>query len=662
MNAHTIAQEHLENVDPEVVSILDAYATLEAVRHLDINKANDVKALALDEFRADSKQNAIIDLLDSHLFYKEDSLNGLFNGNPTQMVKGYIIERVDNLTSIKVGRREDAEKMQKEGYFESYPLGKIDPKQTHDTLYISRHMPEVSDVSGILSTTNQRNMGTTLTEIFMRDPAYQTDGKPDFVAIKQKVKKFIKDQDRKSDLTENRDFKLRPIRDENGRITDYRVMMDHASMKKMLRPDLEIQNVFAHMNSSLVDRQATLENNIATIDILVDEQLDLMESHEDEFTDLLDPDGAYIERYYKLPKAVRDYITSYSTNGKFMVRTDVIDKVFGYKSFDITQLQVLDKHPRVKYVAGMAHYMIRQIVGYGKDRIVIGMPQVIINNLLSNISQLSMRKIPISYTFYKIVEGVSEYKKYRTANEERTRLQRLKNSKNLPANSPEAQQIVRLTAQIENNKLHKMSKAGLNSLIVEDINDAQTDGYFNRMRHLLRLESFKWKDYTDRVPKSVGTAASLLFVTKGSKPYQISRHLVQMTDFLGRYVMIEHATKVQNKDFKTAMHEALNAFVLFDEALVPALEAVDAIGATSFLSYFLRNQRASKQLAEASPTSVALSAAIQHATGIPTLGNVNASWLAGDFSPNTFQFDDLFDEANNATGIEILAWAKGLFS
>ena len=662
MNAHTIAQEHLGNVDPEVVSILDAYATLEALKKIDQNQASDVKALALDEFRADSKQNAIIDLLDSHLFYKEDSLNGLFNGNPAQMVKGYIIERVDNLTSIKVGKREDVEKMKKEGYFEYYPLSKIDPKQTHDTLYISRHMPEVADVSGILSTTNQRNMGTTLTEIFMRDPAYQTNGKPDFVAIKQKVNKFIKDQDRKADLTENKDFKLRPIRDENGRITEYRVMMDHASMKSMLRPDLEIQNVFAHMNSSLVDRQATLENNIATIDILVDEQLDLLQSHEDEFTDLLDPDGAYIERYYKLPKAVRDYITAYSTQGKFMIRTDIIDKVFGYKSFDITQLQVLDKHPRVKYVAGMAHYMIRQIVGYGKDRIVIGMPQVIINNLLSNISQLSMRKIPISYTFYKIIEGVSEYKKYRTANEERNRLQQLTNSKNLPANSPEAQQIVRLTAQIENNKLHKMSAAGLNSLIVEDINDAQTDGYFNRMRHLLRLESFRWKDYTDKVPKSVGTAAGLLFVTKGSKPYQMSRHLVQMTDFLGRYVMIEHATKVQNKDFKTAMHEALNAFVLFDEALVPALEAIDAIGATSFLSYFLRNQRASKQLAEASPTSVALSAAVQHATGIPTLGNVNASWLAGDFSPNTFQFDDLFDEANNATGIEVLAWVKGLFS
>jgi hypothetical protein len=143
-------------------------------------------------------------------------------------------------------------------------------------------------------------------------------------------------------------------------------------------------------------------------------------------------------------------------------------------------------------------------------------------------------------------------------------------------------------------------------------------------------------------------------MTKNSKPYQISRHIVQMTDFLGRYVMIEHATKVKGQDFKTAMHEALDAFVLFDEALVPALEAVDAVGATSFLSYYLRNARSSKQLVQTSPTGVAMSAAFQQVTGIPTLGNVNSSWIGGKFSPNYLQSDELFDEANNVTLFDVV--------
>ena len=113
------------------------------------------------------------------------------------------------------------------------------------------------------------------------------------------------------------------------------------------------------------------------------------------------------------------------------------------------------------------------------------------------------------------------------------------------------------------------------------------------------------------------------------------------------------------------MHEALDAFVLFDEALVPALEAIDAVGATSFISYYLRNARASKQLAQTSPTSVALAAIGQHTTGISTLGNVNSSWLGGKFSPNTLQFDDLFNEANNVTLADIdenaLQYAKKNF-
>ena len=76
-------------------------------------------------------------------------------------------------------------------------------------------------------------------------------------------------------------------------------------------------------------------------------------------------------------------------------------------------------------------------------------------------------------------------------------------------------------------------------------------------------------------------------------------------------------------------------------------------GATAFLSYWLRNQRASRQLLQASPTAVGISAALQYSTGVATLGNVNSSWLGGDFSPNLMQFPNLFDEANNLTGFEI---------
>ena len=40
---------------------------------------------------------------------------------------------------------------------------------------------------------------------------------------------------------------------------------------------------------------------------------------------------------------------------------------------------------------------------------------------------------------------------------------------------------------------------------------------------------------------------------------------------------------------------------------------------------------------------------------VSTFGNINSSWLGGKFSPNTLQFDDLFDEANNMTLVDIVS-------
>ena len=134
------------------------------------------------------------------------------------------------------------------------------------------------------------------------------------------------------------------------------------------------------------------------------------------------------------------------------------------------------------------------------------------------------------------------------------------------------------------------------------------------------------------------------------------RTVVQLTDFLARYVMIEHDVEVRGMPFEEAKHKAIDSFVLFDEALIPALEQLESMGATSFLSYFLRNQRSATQLIKSSPTSVGISAVIQDATGIPTLANLNAAWVTGDITPNLWQFDDLLDEATSATGFEVVRY------
>jgi len=665
MNTFTIASRILANPTAADRALLDAYATLTALDKTKYNEATAVKELVDAEFATDPNENGFIDLLDGHIEYVIKSKEDLFDDNSTQMVKGYIVERTDNLTDMKAGTADQKSIMAAEGYHEPYSLGSIPGiTRVNDTLFIGRNAPPIPYVSAIMSTTNKRNIGTTLTEILGEDTNYQiSPGVPDIAKIKQAIRDIDKEQQRQATrkkLKVDSDLRLRPVLDEKDNIVDYRVIMNHVTRKKLLDPDLEIQNVFAHMQSSYIDRKNTIKNDKRTVELLVYEQKERMPSHPKEFIDLLDPANGFIDRYYRLPKEVRMYIDRFTKNGTFMVRKDVINKVFGYQAKDFRNLAWL-QHPSMRHIkrwAGLSHYILREVVGYGKDRIVIAMPQVWLYNAYSNIAQLTMRNIPIAYTAHKMIEGFHEYQAYHQDTEERAKLrQRIAIKKITDEGSDEHRQLAAINIRIENNRIHNMSQAGLDSLIVEDLNDASLDGYINKGRRLLRTS--KWFNQSNKVPTAIHAVAANIFMTKSTGPYQFMRQFVQMTDFLGRYVMIQHAMEVRGLDFDTAMHEALDAFVLFDEALAPALEALDATGGTVFLSYFLRNQRASRQLAMRNPTGVALSGAFQYSTGIPTLGNVDSSFLAGDLSPTVMYLDELFDEANNPTGFDLLVQAFG---
>ncbi len=668
MNAFTIARKYLAKPEAGDLALIEAYATLTALKVTRYDETAAVKELVDAEFAVDATQNGFIDLLDSHIEFVDRSRKGNFGGNPTQMVKGYIVERIDNLTDMKVGLETQRKDMENEGYPEMYGLGDIPGlkpgQRINDKIFIGRNAPPIPYVSAIMSTTNKRNIGTTLTEILSESPNYQkSPGVPDMAKIKQAIRNIHKEQEKlasRRKLKFNNELRLRPVLDEKENVTDYRVIMNHVTRKQLLNPDLEIQNVFAHMQSSYIDRVATIKNDKRTIELLVYEQKERLPSHRDEFIDFLDPANGFIDRYYRLPKEVRMYMDRFTVDGKFMVRKDAVNKIFGYQARDLRNIPGLN-HPsmvHIKRFAGLFHYILRQIIGYGKDRIVIAMPQVWLYNAYSNVMQLMMRNIPLSYIIHKTIEGFHEYQAYRTDTEERRELKNTINIKNLDKeNSPEAIRVAALTVRIESNKIHAMSAAGLNSLIVEDLNDASLDGYINRGRRFLKTN--KWYNASDRLSTTGHSIAANIFMTRSTGPYQIMRQIVQMTDFLGRYVMMQHAMEIRGLDFNTAMHEALDAFVLFDEALAPALESLESLGATVFLSYFLRNQRASRQVAMRHPTGVAISGAFQYSTGIPTLGNLDSAFIAGDIMPTTMYLDELFDEANNPTGLDLLNQALG---
>ena len=119
-NAYTIAHKYLIDPTKTDIAYLDAYATISSLEHLNPTELTQVKGLGEREFAKNATVNGFTDLLHAHRVFKENSLEGLFYGNPTQMIKGYIVERVDNLTHIKIGTIGEKKQKEQEGYHEAY--------------------------------------------------------------------------------------------------------------------------------------------------------------------------------------------------------------------------------------------------------------------------------------------------------------------------------------------------------------------------------------------------------------------------------------------------------------------------------------------------------------------------------------------------------------
>ena len=125
-------------------------------------------------------------------------------------------------------------------------------------------------------------------------------------------------------------------------------------------------------------------------------------------------------------------------------------------------------------------------------------------------------------------------------------------SRKLGDNSPEAKELRITISKIKSNAIHGLSEAGVNSIIVEDLNEAQIDGYFNRVRRMFKSD--KAAQYTSKIPPKLLEVASWIYWTKGIRGYKTMRTIVQLTDFMARYVMVSYDVEVKGIPFEVAKH------------------------------------------------------------------------------------------------------------
>ncbi len=654
-NVYTIAQNYLtgEQASEDNIRRLDAIATLTALQTQQKQDLVLVNGLLEKEVTEHPDDNALKYMLESHRAYVNSSLEKLFYANPTQMQKGWIVQRIDNLTDVRTGTLADTKKMAKEGYKLPYKFATIPGvAAAHTHMFVSRWTPEIRHVSGILSTTGLHHSGTTISDILAKNPRFQTPtGIPDYVKIRAEINRIRKEETQLAKQGKPADDRqLVPLRDDKGNIVDYRVTMDSHNIEEIFKPDMEYQNVFANMNASYISKKNTIDADKRTIDLLVDEWVRLENVYKGKFIDVMDANGPHYDKYLKLPDEIKKYMQQYTVGGKFLVRDSVIYKVFGYTAKDMSNIQGLDKEllTPLRGFLRKFHYAARQVMAFGMERVVMATATVIVNNVVSNLYQLSIRKISPFYTVRKMKEGYLAYIRY----EKDTQLWRDTYHKLQMATGANAismqRQLDAVTQEIERNPIHSMSS--LNSLILEDINTASTEGVVSRLQTMLQGERIA--KFADKVPTVVTDIAKTMVLARSTYLYRKHKEIVQLTDLLGRYVMINHAMEVKGQSFDKALQDSIDAFVLFDENMHPWLETINSLGFTAFLSYKLRNTRSAAQMIQRSPVSVMTAAGLQYTTDLHTLANIDGSIFTGDLLPHMFQQDELIDSATTIHGLE----------
>ena len=651
-NVDTLAAKYLTVAQntPENRIRLDAIATLTAIDHQNKLDVNLVKTLMNTEIEADPKDNAFKYILESHRAYTIASRNELFYANSKQMVKGFTSEKIDNLTDARTGLNtpEVAKRMRKDGYTESYNLKDIPGVPgAHTVLYVSRWMPEIKWVAGILSTTGMHHKGTLISELIARDPSYQNSDKS--VNIK-KVNRYIRrlrrkeENDAKNGVTYD-NHHLSPLYDENGNTVDYRVVMDYASQEKIFKPEIEFQDVFAHMQSSYSNKKNTITVDLQTVNLLVDEWVRMEPLGKRKFINILDKDSKHYDKYNVLPDEVKKYLNQFAVNGKFLVREEIVDKVFGYRAMDLSNIPVIQAEVlgSTRKILRRFHHGLKKVMSFGMERIVMANINVILSNLRSNFLQLTIfKKIPPKYIVSKLAEGRAAFKRYE---EDQRELRDVHHFMQItPAGNKRnamQKQFNAVQERIIKNPIHQLSALGVQSLLVEDVNTASREGYMYRAHELLQADGIL--KYTDKIPSSVSGLARNMLLTKASTTYKLQKETVQLTDFLSRFVMISYAVDVQGQDFDTALHEAIDAFVLFDENMHPLFEAINSMGFTMFLSFALRVLRPARRYLVKAPATVAAAAGTQYITDIDALNIMNSTAFTGNF-PNLFVQDDLLEE------------------
>ncbi|WP_411350591.1 hypothetical protein [Moraxella lincolnii] len=604
-NAQSIAiglgtkhQTDLDNMDMDVFQDVDILSSLYALEYTDKDVLDGVKQLF------ESENKGMKYLLKQHQQLVNQS-KADFTFNIHNYAKGYTPQIYNPYRNFEFVSQDDADyahkihELQLDGYeIISQELSQDELDTTGArTLLLNRNFKRQKYVSGALDMYDSHSRGTVIYD----------DTSPQ--ELSRVAKANAQAREKRNQTISYKDFN--PLNEPSsmvinfgvdGRILDYHYEMTGVVRDSLLERDNDVFTLMGKWSGDLAYKPEVKENQRTIIETLHEDYMTNYASEPHKFI-ALDPnsdDPKVMQQWRMLPYEARERAKElYGSGQPIMVRNDVYNMVFGFRSHSIKDMfdklagernafekvvvgisQFLLGGEKAKYRLYKAEQWVQEIEKRIKSFIVIRNYDVLIGNIMTNNLLLLLRGVKPTQLISGYVSAWRNGNRYVKLHNQLTQINlRIANGEKGLSQKRNA-----LLKELENNPTHKYMQVGLKSTIVDDV-DLQNQS--NKYR--TDLEKQVDRVY-DLLPKPIKIGVDWLFMSENTPLYGFMADATQFSDFAAKFVLAEHLQK-QGMGFDDAVSEAQEAFINFDVPTSKAIDYANRAGILRFTKFVFRIQK-----------------------------------------------------------------------
>lgn len=645
LNAHNIAKGYGDNsmrvtdtVANRVEPIVNKLATLYGIKHADPVNRSAVASLIRRDVQG---INAVID---AHHTMKEGSKDQFASAQEynTLSIKGWTKEEYNAATGVEVATLDKRQELEAQGYImqdKPIPRDSKDPVQDDMYIFVAPDGALAPYMAQIASLTSNVAKGSDTVKV---EAQYGADNPYDSglvdVGIISKGKETAQAQVHLDPASPapGHNHMIPIISPKTGQVTGWRYMMTEENRDEILQKDNNVANVLGAMAGNIVDKVKTKEVNENLVAAAKEQfDKDVAKGRGNAYVEISEEaEGELLEIWRRMPNEMQEEVTKVFGAPRMMVRSDLVDQMFGYRKPSILELFSKDpaarrywEHMVVQVLSTVlpketvqkvrkAENILQAVIQETKDIIVVRSIVVPLFNVFSNTMFLMLQGIdPVTAIRGQVEAYVAGNRLVADIRKKDELLIKVAAKSISPARRTELQgELAQVERRIAINPTKASYDAGLMPSVVDD---AEADvNISNSLRgKTQRKVSQAIDSKLGRMPALVPDTVKGILGLPDSTAYRAMNNFVRNSDFIARHVVANHWAAQQAKEQGRAVSEsqmnehyaeAVELFVNFDAPTHRGTQYANDIGIAWFTKYLFRVNRAVARTFLKNPVKVSL--------------------------------------------------------